>query len=282
MSNMANTTSISHSTVISKDGTVIGYKSTGNGPSVIVLHGALSSSDDFTLFAQELTDSFTVHLIDRRGRGMSGPQGNEYSIRKECEDLTAVKEATGAAYIFGHSFGGLIVLETARMNTLFTKIALYEPGVSIDQSIPTAWMPEYEKALNKNDTYGAFAIFVRALGPAKSIKRMPIWYLKLILRIMLRKDHWKHMERLLPESLNEHKEIGRLDSTFRHYSSIDSASLLISGGKSPESARYTMKVLDETIPQTKTLVLPNLSHFAPDNRNSPAEVAQQVKLYFLS
>ncbi|WP_410982142.1 alpha/beta fold hydrolase [Bacillus cereus] len=64
MSLRENATFITNSTVISKDGTVIGYKSTGQGPGVIVLHGALSSSDDFTNFAQELADSFTVHIID--------------------------------------------------------------------------------------------------------------------------------------------------------------------------------------------------------------------------
>jgi pimeloyl-ACP methyl ester carboxylesterase len=282
MSRGANETSNTYSTVISKDGTVIGYKSIGQGPGVIVLHGALNSSDDLTLFAQELADTFTVHVIDRRGRGMSGPKGNEYSIRKECEDLTIVQEATGATLLFGYSFGGLVALETARMNNLFTKIALYEPGVSIEGSIPTTWCPNYEKALNKNDTFGAFAIFVRALGPVKSIKLMPIWYLKVILRIMLRKDLWMHMERLLPESLIEHKEIGRLDSTFSNYSSIYADTLLIAGGKSPESEQNTMRVLGQTMPNTKTLVLPNLNHLAPDNRNSPAVVGQQVKLHFVS
>lgn len=34
-------------------------------------------------------------------------------------------------------------------------LALYEPGVSIEQSIPTTWLPKYEQALIKNDTYGA-------------------------------------------------------------------------------------------------------------------------------
>ncbi|WP_422614971.1 alpha/beta fold hydrolase [Cohnella caldifontis] len=52
------------------------------------------------------------------------------------EDLTAVQEATGAAYLFGHSYGGLVALETARTNGRFTKLALYEPGVSVNQSIP--------------------------------------------------------------------------------------------------------------------------------------------------
>jgi hypothetical protein len=41
-------------------------------------------------------------------------------------------------------------------------------------------------------------------------------------------------------------------------------------------------VLDQTIPNTKTLVLPKLSHLAPNNRNSPEVVGQQVKQHFLS
>jgi pimeloyl-ACP methyl ester carboxylesterase len=83
-------------------------------------------------------DSFTVHSIDRRGRGLSGPQGSEYSITKECEDIQALQKETGAIYVFGHSYGGLIALETARTFPSFTKIALYEPGVSIG-SLSAQW-----------------------------------------------------------------------------------------------------------------------------------------------
>jgi len=38
-------------------------------------------------------------------------------------------------------------LEVARNNKAFSKIAVYEPGVSIDGSMPTAWMSGYEKKL---------------------------------------------------------------------------------------------------------------------------------------
>jgi predicted alpha/beta superfamily hydrolase len=38
--------------------------------------------------------------------------------------------------IVGHSYGGLIALEVARNNEAFNKIAVYEPGVSIDGSMP--------------------------------------------------------------------------------------------------------------------------------------------------
>jgi pimeloyl-ACP methyl ester carboxylesterase len=67
--------------------------------------------------------------------------------RKECEDVLALQAATGASFLVGHSYGGLVALEVARNNKAFNKIAVYEPGVSIDGSMPTGWMPGYEKKL---------------------------------------------------------------------------------------------------------------------------------------
>lgn len=159
--NINSINSFTREKAISKDGTIIGYQSIGKGPGVIVLHGVLSTSDDLTKFAKELSDSYTVHIIDRRGRGGSGPQGEGYSIEKECEDVKAVQYATGATYVFGHSFGGFLALEAARRNITFDKMALYEPGVSINNSITMEWVPEFEKAIAKKDYLGAFASFSR-------------------------------------------------------------------------------------------------------------------------
>ena len=38
--------------------------------------------------------------------------------------------------MFGHSFGGLVALRVARTYPL-TKLAVYEPAVSVDGSLPT-------------------------------------------------------------------------------------------------------------------------------------------------
>ena len=43
-----------------------------------------------------VADAFTVHLPDRRGRGMSGAFGSAYSIWREDEDLAAMVEHTVA------------------------------------------------------------------------------------------------------------------------------------------------------------------------------------------
>jgi pimeloyl-ACP methyl ester carboxylesterase len=82
-------------TVLSEDGTTIAYLSQGVGPAVIVVPGVLSMAADYGRFARALAERFTVHTIERRGRGGSGPQGDDYSIVKECEDVLALQRETG-------------------------------------------------------------------------------------------------------------------------------------------------------------------------------------------
>ena len=47
-----------------------------------------------------LSDEFTLYIPDRRGRGLSGKYGENYSMQKEVEDLDAIIK-TGAHNIFG-------------------------------------------------------------------------------------------------------------------------------------------------------------------------------------
>src|SRR5690348_15392612 len=93
-------------TVRSQDGATISYLTMGKGPAVLVIPGALSVAATYTAFARALADQFTVHIGERRGRGQSSPQGADYSIHKECEDVLALQHETGASLIVGHSYGG--------------------------------------------------------------------------------------------------------------------------------------------------------------------------------
>ena len=62
--------------VRSNDGTAIGYYDLGQGPGLILVHGAGQSSENLRTLARELSDAFTVYVPDRRGRGMTGPYGS--------------------------------------------------------------------------------------------------------------------------------------------------------------------------------------------------------------
>jgi pimeloyl-ACP methyl ester carboxylesterase len=268
--------------VTSADRTRIAYSTLGAGEPVIVVGGVLRTAEDYLPFAADLAQEFEVHLIDRRGRGRSGPQGRDYSIEKECEDLTVLQAETGATRAFGHSYGGLVVLETAKRTPALRQLAVYEPGVSVGQSIPTDWIPAYSELLARGETRAAFARFVQGAGHAPAIlRRMPLGCVKLALRLAIDEAQWRRMEPLLAANLAEHEQVRRLDGTSSSYERIAAQVLLLGGSKSPRSSTLALEVLDGVLASAQVELLPGLAHNAPDE-TSPARVAERVKGFFQS
>ena len=250
--------------VTSRDGTRISYQTIGTGPSLMIIPGANSMGDDYVWLATALADTFRVQIVERRGRGLSGEMGKDYSIAKECDDVAAVQQATDASYLFGHSFGGLIAFEAARNNKALRKLAVYEPGVSINNSIPTDWMPAYEAHLASGKPLDAFIDFIRGSGPA-FMKWMPNWWLRLILPRVIQGDEWDKTVALLPSILIEHRELTRLDNTYQNYREVSADVLLMSGGKSPEFREQTLRTLAGVLPQSEINIFPKLDHFGPNS-----------------
>ena len=277
----ANTVTGDTHIVLSRDGTKIGYLSVGDGPSVLLIPGVLSMAADYAAFARALAKHFTVHTIERRGRGDSGPQGDDYSIVKECEDVLALQAVTGASLLVGHSYGGLVALEVARNNEAFRKIAVYEPGVSIDGSMPIDWMPGYEQKLAANKKVDALVEFTLADAPPR-IRRMPPWLMKLLVLLFVSfSRQYRRMLGLLAQNLREWREIVRLDDSYEHYREIAADVLLMYGGKSDSTAvNLAMDRLALMLPRSETTAFPRLDHFGIE-RTAPREVAKAVSDFFL-
>ncbi|TDX08291.1 alpha/beta fold hydrolase [Kribbella sp. VKM Ac-2566] len=172
-------------TVVSKDGTVIAYDKSGNGPALITVIGALNQrSDDFNVaLAALLAERFTVYNYDRRGRGDS-TDTPPYAVQREVEDIAALVEAAGgSACIYGTSSGGILALEASRQLDSLTKVAMYEPPCIIDDTRP-ARPADYVRQLNTmvadNRRGDAVAYFmtVAAGVPAEYVSGMrtqPFW-----------------------------------------------------------------------------------------------------------
>src|ERR1051325_754290 len=148
--------------VTSADGTTIGYRQIGSGPGLVIEHGGARASQHYLRLAEALSDAYTVYIPDRRGRGLSGPKGENYSIEKEIQDLRALIEKTNAHLLFGHSAGGFIALEAATALPI-VKLALYEPAISINGSVDFSWIDPMQKAFAHNDGAAAFVIFAKGL-----------------------------------------------------------------------------------------------------------------------
>jgi pimeloyl-ACP methyl ester carboxylesterase len=264
--------------VVSADGTEIAYRIVGKGPAVLVVPGALAVASDFDAFTEELAERFTVYTIERRGRGESGPQGDDYSIAREREDLAALQTATGATLLFGHSFGGLIALEAARGNNAFRKVAVYEPGVSIDGSIDMSWAPACRAQLARGQHLAAFITFARGINP-QTTGKAPRWLLRLILPVAIRKREREQKYRLLPAAIREHAEAARLDNTYAHYRDVTAGVLLMAGKDATATgAGRASQSLLPVLPEATLATFPALDHFSPEKK--PKQVAEAVSAFF--
>jgi pimeloyl-ACP methyl ester carboxylesterase len=262
--------------VTSTDGTVIAYTSTGAGPGLILVPGALTVAADFAPLAQALADRFTVHVVERRGRGASGPQGEDYSISRECEDLRAVRVATGAVLVFGHSFGGLVVLEAAIGDTSIRHVAVYEPGVSINASVPVGCVERCGAELDAGRSFDAFVAFVQGMNP-ESAGRLPRPVLKVVLRLAIREKEREQKFALLRGTIHEHLEAARLDGTAERYRQIP-AQVLVMGGRATRRPDSPLQALAALLPDARTVSLERCDHFAPEKK--PELVAQHLRAAF--
>ncbi|MEU4537470.1 alpha/beta hydrolase [Streptosporangium sp. NPDC023825] len=267
-------------TVSSADGTPISYQTMGAGPGLIVLGGSLRTSEDYLPLASVLARSFTVNVVDRRGRGASGPQGPQYALGKEVEDLLAVQAETGARLAFGHSYGALVILETARSFQLFDRIAVYEPGVPV-APVPTGWMAPYRERLAADDPYGAFVHFIQGSGGAPAfMTKMPYWYLRMAMRVGFRGPSWQRMRPLLGACLAEHEQLAAQQGRLAEFAAVTASVLLLCGNRTARASRAEFDAIRDTLPNATLETLNGLNHFGPEGKTAPV-VAERAVAFLL-
>ncbi|MEW9920771.1 alpha/beta fold hydrolase [Marimonas sp. MJW-29] len=107
--------------IIEIDGVPVHYRIKGEGPDLVLIHGASGNMNDFTMgFTDRLTDRYRVILFDRPGLGWTGrlpgyggPWNNaeetpleQGRLLQKAADRIGVKNPI----VLGHSFGGIVSL----------------------------------------------------------------------------------------------------------------------------------------------------------------------------
>jgi pimeloyl-ACP methyl ester carboxylesterase len=121
-----------------------------------------------------LARRFTLHLMDRRGRGLSaGEAAGEYALAREADDVGAVLAAIGPGTpVLAHSYGGTCTLAALAAGTPFGRMLVYEPafGTAGGPVFPAAALADVEAALARGDREAAVQTFladVLMLGDAE-------------------------------------------------------------------------------------------------------------------
>ena len=271
--------------VTSADGTQIGYCKLGKGPAIIIVHGGMQYWKPYIKLAATLSESFTVYIPDRRGRGMSGPAGPEYSIEKECQDIATLVDKSGASYLFGHSSGALIALQAASELSSIHKIALFEPPLSSNGSVPTAWLPKFEKEIAEGKS--SLALITATQGIELMPKDFPIpptviaFFFKIA--FWLEKQEPRPLEVpievLVPTQALDMKLVKDMADTLDHFKTLNTEVLLMGGEKSPAFLTNILKTLDQTLPHVEWIEYPDLDHSAPMSK-AAERVGQDLVKFF--
>ncbi len=92
----------------------LNYKTFGQGPSLIILHGLFGSLDNWATHAKILSDTYSVYIIDLRNHGKS-PHSDIWDYPSMAEDIHEWMESEGisVSHLLGHSMGGKTAIQFA-------------------------------------------------------------------------------------------------------------------------------------------------------------------------
>ena len=289
---MATKKSYITSSVTSKDGTTVGYRQMGSGTGIILMHGGANASQHFMKLGEFLSDSFTVYIPDRRGRGLSGPFGDNYNMEREIEDLKAITTKTRTHYIFGLSSGALITLQAALKLPTIEKVALYEPPLDIDGSILKilSFVPKFDKEIEEGKLSDATVTMLKDFGIyfglPKWITSLPssvlvgLFQMYYAIDSRITKGDDVPFTVLVPDFHYDYELVREMQGKIQTFKEVNAEVLLIGGSESPQFLKNTFDALEKTLQNVKRVELQGLSHTGPLVTGNPERVSRELKLFF--
>jgi pimeloyl-ACP methyl ester carboxylesterase len=243
-------------TITSADGTTIGYEATGSGPPLLLVHGTTADHTRWAGILPQLQQHFTVHAMDRRGRGASTDDAESYDILREAEDVAAVVDAIGQPVdIVGHSYGGVCSLEAAVLTDGIRRLVLYEPPLPTGVPMYPPGLPDRMQTLiDDGELEGALELFFR------EVVRMPDHELVEYRELPV----WKQRIQLAPTIPREMA----IDRSYSFdpvkFADLGVSVLLMLGGESPPIFPAAIEAADAALPDSRVVVLPGQQHIAMD------------------
>jgi len=240
-------------TVHSADGTKIAFDQTGQGPPVILIVGAFNDRSTGAPLAEALESQLTVLNYDRRGRGASGDT-QPYAVGREIEDLDAlIRQAGGAARVFGYSSGAHLALAAAAYGLNITKLALYDAPFIVGDDVPRPPKDiavQLAKLISSNRRGDAVELYqTRLVGIPEQVV------------VQLRHAPFRPaLEAIAHTLVYDATLIGDLRLPMAQLRSIQAPTLAIYGSESPALMGPAAKALAEALPDCHVRALDGQSH----------------------
>jgi pimeloyl-ACP methyl ester carboxylesterase len=255
--------------VTSRDGTEIGYWTTGQGPPLVLVHGALGDHTRWSALRPYLEPHFTIHAMDRRGRGASGDHP-EYDFAREVEDVAAVVNAVAVASgspvdVLGSSVGGSFALAAASSTSNIRRLVLFEPpGHEVLDLLPTSLKDRLDELLAAGDREAVLETAYRAVAGVSDaeiehLRRQPEWPSRVAAAHTVPREL-----RIPPERMFDPEQAA----------SVAVPTLVLVGGDTPEAYKVSAEAVARSLPAARVVILDGQGHGA--EMFAPAVVAEPV------
>jgi pimeloyl-ACP methyl ester carboxylesterase len=254
--------------VVSRDGTQIGYFSSGEGPPLLLVHGLLGDHTRWEALRPFLEPHFTVHAMDRRGRGASG-DAPQYTLEREFEDVAvvvnAVAERTGTdVNILGSSGGALYSLGAALLTPNIGRLALFEPPpTDVAQLLPDGLLEHLDTLLAEGDREGILVEAYRAIvglsdDEIDHLRSQPTWPNRVAAAQTVPRELRVPLARSLP---------------VEQVKKINVPTLVLVGSETPRPYRDSAEAVKDLLPNAERVTLEGQGHgaemFAPELVTEP-------------
>jgi pimeloyl-ACP methyl ester carboxylesterase len=240
-------------TIVSRDGTPIAVWRGGEGPPLVLVHGATADHSRWAPVLPALQERFTVLAMDRRGRGGSG-DAPAYAFEREFEDVAAVADRAGEEVaVLGHSHGGVCALEAALLTDRIRTLVLYEPPMGFVKAKPgvAARLEALLAAGERDELLAVFLGEVAGLPPDQIalMRSLPAWE-----------------GRLAAVGTIPREERATQEYEFRpeRFRGLEVPTLFLLGGDSPAGFRRAAEAVDAALPDCRVSVMPGQRHAAMD------------------
>ncbi len=234
-----------------EDGSFVSYDRYGDGPSLVLVHGAMGDHEStWAVVKGLLSPRFTVFAMDRRGRGeTTAPRDRR--LEEEFGDVAALIQAVGEpAFVLGHSGGAHCAMGGAAASpALVHKLVLYEPPV-VD-AVADGALARMEEAAAQGDWDGVVRTFLLE-GP-----KVP----QPFVDAARASPFWPPMVADAPATLADIRAFARYDFDASHFRGLTMPVLLLVGSESPRD-NYVTDALARVLPNHQIAELKGQGHVA--------------------
>lgn len=274
---------MTNAVAISRDGGQLHYTEDGDGPGLVLVHGAMQTARSFERLAEALASSYRVVRYDRRGRGRNVTVGGDDSpdrLRRETQDLSAVVTTSGARFVFGLSSGAILTMSAALATPAIEKVVLYEPPLAIGNVDPGDWGDDFLAALARQQFGRAMALIVRATGDRELITHVPRPLLSLLFGLAIsqgaRAPNGEPLRELLSSVPGDIAIQRAGSSSLPPFARFTTPTLLLGGSRSHRKLTRALDCIEHELPNARRALIQDSGHIAADNDGKPEEVAKAI------